>query len=39
MSLDVSVQVGSDTVQGFQQELLQIVRDLNLAEAVKITIE
>lgn len=39
MKLDVSVQVESDTVQGFQQELMQILRDLNLAETVKIEIE
>ena len=39
MKLDVSVQVESDTVQGFQQELLQILRDLNLADSVRIEIE
>ena len=39
MKLDVSVQVESDTVQGFQQELMQILRDLNLGDAVKIEIE
>ena len=38
MKLDVSVQVESDTVQGFQQELMQILRDLNLADTVKIEI-
>jgi hypothetical protein len=38
MKLDVSVQVESDTAQGFQQELMQILRDLNLAETVKIEI-
>jgi hypothetical protein len=39
MKLDVSVQVESDTAQGFQQELMQILRDLNLSETVKIEIE
>lgn len=39
MKLDVSVQVESDTAQGFQQELMQILRDLNLGDAVKIEIE
>lgn len=39
MKLDVSVQVESDTAQGFQQELMQILRDLNLVETVKIEIE
>jgi hypothetical protein len=38
MKLDVSVQVDSDTAQGFQQELLQILRDLNLSESVKIDV-
>ncbi len=38
MNLDVSVQVNSDTAQGFQQELLQILRDLNLADSVKIEV-
>jgi hypothetical protein len=38
MKLDVSVQVESDTAQGFQQELMQILRDLNLADSVKIEI-
>jgi hypothetical protein len=36
MKLDVWVQVDSDTVQGFQQELLQILRDLNLEDSVTI---
>jgi hypothetical protein len=36
--LDVSVQVGNDTVQGFQQELLQTLRDLNLADAVTVKV-
>jgi hypothetical protein len=31
--------VESDTAQSFQQELLQILRDLNLADTVKIEIE
>jgi hypothetical protein len=39
MKLDVSVQVESDTVQGFQQELMQILRDLNLTDSVRIEIE
>jgi hypothetical protein len=39
MKLDVSVQVESDTALGFQQELLQILRDLNLDDSVKIDIE
>ena len=38
MKLDVSVQVESDTAQGFQQELMQILRDLNLAETVKVEV-
>jgi hypothetical protein len=39
MKLDVSVQVESDTAQGFQQELMQILRDLNLSDSVSITID
>ena len=39
MKLDVSVQVGNDTAQSFQQELMQILRDLNLADSVRIEIE
>ena len=38
MKLDVSVQVESDTAQGFQQELMQILRDLNLTDSVKVEI-
>lgn len=38
MKLDVSIQVESDTAQGFQQELMQILRDLNLADSLKIEI-
>jgi hypothetical protein len=38
MKLDVSVQVKSDTVQGFQQELLQILRDLGVSDRVHIEI-
>jgi len=38
MKLDVSVQIETDAVQGFQQELIQIIRDLNLDENVKIDI-
>jgi hypothetical protein len=34
----VSLQVESDTAQGFQQELMQILRDLNLADSVRIEI-
>jgi hypothetical protein len=36
MKLDVSVQVDNDTAQGFQQELMQILRDLNLVDSVTI---
>ena len=39
MTLEVSVQVVSDTALGFQQELLQILRDLNLGDTVKVEIE
>jgi hypothetical protein len=39
MKLDVSVQVDSDTAQGFRQELMQVLRDLNLGDAVKVEIE
>ncbi len=39
MKLVVSGQVDSDTAQGFQQELLQILRDLNPADSVRIVIE
>jgi hypothetical protein len=38
VKLDVSVQVDNDTVQGFQQELLQTLRDLNLADAVTVKV-
>jgi hypothetical protein len=38
IKLDVSVQVESDTAQGFQQELMQILRDLNLTETVKVEV-
>lgn len=38
VSLNVSLQVESDTVQGFQQELLQILRDLNLVDTVEVGI-
>lgn len=38
MKLDVSVQVEGDMAQGFQQELLQILRDLNLTDSVKIEV-
>jgi hypothetical protein len=36
--LDVSVQVDRDTARGFQQELMQILRGLNLADNVKIEV-
>jgi hypothetical protein len=39
VELKVSVQVDSDAVQGFRQELLQVLRDLNLAEVVKVEIK
>lgn len=39
MKLDVSVEVESDTAQGFQQELMQILHDLNLADSVKVEIK
>lgn len=39
MNLDVSVQVESDTAQGFQQELMQILRDLNLADSVAVELK
>jgi hypothetical protein len=39
VALNVSVQVEGDTAQGFQQELMQILRDLNLAETVKVEIK
>jgi hypothetical protein len=39
VALSVSVQVDGDTAQGFQQELMQILRDLNLAEAVKVELK
>jgi hypothetical protein len=39
VALNVSVQVENDAAQGFRQELLQILRDLNLAEAVKVEIK
>lgn len=36
MKLDVSLQVESDAAQGFRQELMQILEDLNLSDTVKI---
>ena len=39
VALNVSVQVEGDTVQGFQQELMQILRDLNLSGTVKVEIK
>jgi len=37
-SLNVSVQVEGQMAQGFEQELVQILRELNLGEAVKVEI-
>jgi hypothetical protein len=39
VALNVSVQVESDIAQGFHQELLQILRELNLSDTVKIDLE
>ena len=39
VALNVSVQVEGDTAQGFQQELMQILRDLNLVDTVKVEIK
>lgn len=39
VALAISVQVESDAVQGFQQELIQILRDLNLDGSVKVIIK
>ncbi|HXW92955.1 MAG TPA: DUF499 domain-containing protein [Terriglobales bacterium] len=39
MKLDVSVQVQSNAAQSFQQELMQILRDLNLEDTVRIEVE
>jgi len=39
VALNVSVQVEGNTAQGFQQELMQILRDLNLADTVKVEIK
>jgi len=36
--LNVSVRVQSDTAQSFQQELLQTLRDLNLADSVRVQV-
>jgi len=36
VGLNVSVEVEADTVQGFQSELTQILRDLNIADTVKV---
>jgi len=38
VELKVTVQVDGDTAQGFQQELMQILRDLNLADTVKVEV-
>jgi hypothetical protein len=39
VELNVSVEVEADTGQGFQQELLQILQDLNLADTVKVELK
>lgn len=39
LALNVSVDVDGDTAEGFRQELLQILRDLNLVETVKVDIK
>jgi hypothetical protein len=39
VGLNVSVEVEADTGQGFQQELLQILQDLNLADTVKVELK
>jgi len=36
VGLNVSVEVEADTGQGFQQELMQILRDLNIADTIKV---
>jgi hypothetical protein len=36
LKLDVSVRVGEETAQAFRQDVMQILRDLNLADSVKI---
>jgi hypothetical protein len=36
VELNVKVEVEADTVNGFQQELLQILQDLNLADTVRV---
>lgn len=38
LKLDVSVRVESDTAQGFQQELMQILRDLGISDRVSVEI-
>ena len=38
LKLDVSVRVGEETAQAFRQEVMQILRDLNLADSVKIEV-
>jgi hypothetical protein len=39
VKLEISLQVRADTVQGFQQELMQILRDLNLGDAINVEIK
>ena len=39
MKLDFSVQIESETARGFQQELVQLLRELNLADTAKVEIE
>ena len=38
LKLDVSVRVGEETAQAFRQDVMQILRDLNLADSVKIEV-
>jgi hypothetical protein len=38
LKLDVSVRVEQETAQAFQQDVMQILRDLNLADSVKIEV-
>ena len=38
LKLDVSVRVEQETAQAFRQDVMQILRDLNLADSVKIEV-
>ncbi len=38
LKLDVSVRVGEETAQAFRQDVMQILRDLNLATSVKVEV-